>query len=135
MQNTQTNLSVGSTVSGESVTIHSGHDLTIKGASVVGQNDVNLSAANDIKIATTEDTQDGSRYYHQNESGLMGNGGLSMTVGTRSQTDEQQSHAVTNNGSLIGSLDGNLNIKAGNALDMADSTLHAGQDVRLVARR
>uniref|UniRef100_UPI0038BC57E6 hemagglutinin repeat-containing protein n=1 Tax=Caballeronia glebae TaxID=1777143 RepID=UPI0038BC57E6 len=131
MQNTQTNIGVGSTVSGDSVNIQSGHDLTIKGASIVGQNDVNLTAANNVTVTTTQDTQSGSSYDHQSESGLMGNGALSMTVGTRSQTDEQQSRAVIHNGSVVGSLDGNLNIKAANALNVMDSTLHAGQDVSL----
>jgi filamentous hemagglutinin len=43
MQNTHANIGVGGTISGDTVNIKSGKDLTVQGSNVVGTNDVNLS--------------------------------------------------------------------------------------------
>ncbi|WP_208636847.1 hemagglutinin repeat-containing protein, partial [Caballeronia ptereochthonis] len=128
MQNAQTNLSVASTVSGDSVAISAGHDVTIKGATVAGTNDVNIAAANNVTITTTQDTQTSSNYYHEHTSGIS-QSGVGVSVGSRDQKDTNHDAQVINHGSTVGSLDGNLNIKAGNDLHVTGSDLIAAKDV------
>lgn len=128
MQNAQTNLSVGSTVSGDAVNIRAGHDLTIKGATVAGTNDVNLTAANNVTIATTQDTQTSSSYFRQHESGI-GTSGVGVSIGSKDQKDTYNNREVINNGSTIGSLNGNLNIQAVNDLHVTGSDLVAAKNV------
>ncbi|HDV8350260.1 TPA: hemagglutinin repeat-containing protein [Burkholderia vietnamiensis] len=144
MQNTHANIGVGSTISGDTVNIKSGKDLTVQGSNVVGTNDVNLSAAHNVTITTSQDTQTSESYYSKREYGFLSglnplnqlDGGLQgYTIGVRKATDAQQATQVTNSGSVIGSLNGNLNVSAGNDLHVTGSTLHAGNDINLGATK
>ncbi|WP_207005751.1 hemagglutinin repeat-containing protein, partial [Trinickia mobilis] len=103
-------------------------------SALVGTNDVTLNAARDVKITTSQDTVRSSTYYEKKETGLLTNGGLSVSAGTRSMTDKQQSASVTNTGSAIGALNGNLTVTAGNDLHATGSVLHAGNDVNLAGK-
>ncbi|RQR43495.1 filamentous hemagglutinin N-terminal domain-containing protein [Burkholderia sp. Bp9131] len=144
MQDTHANVGVASTVSGDKVSIRSDKDLTVQGSNVVGTNDVNLSAAHNVNITTSQDTQTSDSYYSKREYGFLSglnplnqlDGGLQgYTIGVRKTTDAQQATQVTNNGSMIGSLNGNLNISAGDALHVTSSTLHADNDINISAQK
>ncbi|MGN7983744.1 hemagglutinin repeat-containing protein [Burkholderia sp. 22313] len=144
MQDTHANIGVASTVSGDTVAIRSGKDLTLQGSNVVGTNDVRLAAAGNVNITTSQDTQTSESYYSKREYGFLSglnplnqlDGGLQgYTIGVRKTTDAQQATQVTNNGSMIGSLNGNLNISAGENLHVTGSTLHAGNDINLGATK
>ncbi|WP_124094145.1 hemagglutinin repeat-containing protein [Burkholderia gladioli] len=126
--------SQGSTISADGVTVTSGRDINMTGSNIVGTNDVSLSAAGDVNIKTSQDTIQSSTYFDKKETGLMSNGGLSVSVGSRSNSDKQQSSSVTNNGSAIGALNGNLTVSAGNDLHATGSILHAGNDVNLAGK-
>ncbi|MGZ7174126.1 hemagglutinin repeat-containing protein [Burkholderia gladioli] len=126
--------SQGSTVSADGVTVTSGRDINVTGSNIVGTNDVSLSAARDVNIKTSQDTIQSSTYFDKKETGLMSNGGLSVSVGSRSNSDKQQSSSVTNNGSAIGALNGNLTVSAGNDLHATGSILHAGNGVNLAGK-
>ncbi|VWC79076.1 filamentous hemagglutinin [Burkholderia contaminans] len=126
--------SQGSTISADGVTVTSGRDINVTGSNIVGTNDVSLSAARDVNIKTSQDTVQSSTYFDKKETGLMSNGGLSVSVGSRSNSDKQQSSSVTNNGSAIGALNGNLTVSAGNDLHATGSILHAGNDVNLAGK-
>jgi filamentous hemagglutinin len=133
MQDTRANVGTGSLVSGDTVNVQAGRDLTVQGSSVVGTNDVNLAAAGNVNITTSQDTVVQDSYYRQTHSGISASG-LSVSIGKQSQSDTNQASSVTNNGSIVGSLNGNVNITAGNDLHATGSVLHAGQDVTMAAR-
>ncbi|MHA6848779.1 hemagglutinin repeat-containing protein, partial [Ralstonia syzygii] len=134
MQSTQANIGVASTVSGDSVVVQSGKNLTVQGSNVVGTNDVTLGAARNVRITTSQDTVQTASSYEKKESGLMTTGGLSLSIGTRSQSNQQQSTQVTNTGSMVGSLNGNLTITAGNDAHITGSTIHAGNDLNVAGK-
>ncbi|WP_220683159.1 hemagglutinin repeat-containing protein, partial [Pseudomonas aeruginosa] len=50
IQNDETTREKGSLLSGEKVTVTAGNDLTVKGSSVVAENDVPLTAGNNVDI-------------------------------------------------------------------------------------
>ncbi|EDT40971.1 hemagglutinin repeat-containing protein [Burkholderia ambifaria] len=140
MQNTQTNIGVGSTLSGDTVQVHAGKELTIQGSNVVGTNDVKLDATGNVIIKTSQDTQNAQSYYEKRDYGFLSglnplnqlDGGLQgYSIGVRKTTDAQQATSVTNVGSMVGSLNGNLSITSGNDLHVTGSTLHAGNDLKL----
>lgn len=126
--------SQGSTISADGVTVASGRDINVTGSNIVGTNDVTLKATRDINIKTSQDTIQSSTYYEKQESGLLSNGGLSVSIGSRSQSDKQESASVKNNGSAIGALDGNLTVSAGNDVHATGSLLHAGNDLAVVGK-
>ncbi|WP_081053941.1 hemagglutinin repeat-containing protein [Burkholderia territorii] len=123
-----------STISADGVTIASGRDINVAGSAIAATNDVTLKAARDVNIKTSQDTVQSSTYYEKKETGLLSNGGLSVTIGSRSMTDRQQSFTVTNNASSIGSLNGNLSIEAGNNVNGTAAILHAGNDVDVTGK-
>ncbi|MFM0162341.1 hemagglutinin repeat-containing protein [Paraburkholderia sediminicola] len=129
MQNTQANIGVGSTMSGDTVTVSAGKDLNVKGSTIAGTNNVNLAAAGNVNITTSQDTQSTSSYYQKHESGLGTGGGIGISVGSKTQTDTANTTQVTNTGSTVGSLDGSLNITAGKDLHVTGSDLVAAQNV------
>lgn len=128
MRNTQTNLGVGSVVSGDTVNVQAGKDLAVQGSTVAGTNDVDLAAAGNINITTSQDAVAQDSAYRQTHSGI-GTSGLSVTIGRQSMSETGEASAVTNNASVVGSIDGNLNITAGNDLHVTGSDLVAGGSV------
>ncbi|KJR92833.1 hypothetical protein VP95_16290, partial [Burkholderia pseudomallei] len=92
--------SQGSKVSADGINIVSNRDINVTGSNVVGTNDVTLQAKRDVNIKTSQDTTQSSSYYEKKESGLLTNGGLSVTVGSRSTAQQDQTSSVTNNGSV-----------------------------------
>ncbi|WP_186082782.1 contact-dependent inhibition toxin BcpA [Burkholderia gladioli] len=126
--------SQGSTVSADGINVVSNRDINVTGSNVVGTNDVTLQAKSDVNITTSQDTTQSSSYFDKKESGLLTNGGLSVTVGSRSAAQQDQSSSVTNKGSVIGSSEGNVTIQAGKDATMTGSTIVAGQDVGVAAQ-
>ncbi|RQG99868.1 hemagglutinin repeat-containing protein, partial [Paraburkholderia dinghuensis] len=130
---TATTVSQGSLISADAVSISSGKDINVAGSAVVGTNDVSLSAAHDVNITTTQDTMQSSGSYQEKHSGF-GTSGLSVSIGSQSMSDQQQATQVTNNASMVGSLNGDLIVSAGNDLHATGSVLHAGQDATLTGK-
>ncbi|WP_428840176.1 hemagglutinin repeat-containing protein [Burkholderia cenocepacia] len=119
----------GSLISADGVSISSGKDINVQGSTVVGTHDVALNAAHDVNITTSQDTSQSSTTYQEQHSGLMSGGGLSFSVGNSKLAQQNQSSSVTNNASMVGSVDGNLTVNAGNTLHVQGSDLVAGKDV------
>ncbi|WP_330728558.1 hemagglutinin repeat-containing protein [Burkholderia multivorans] len=122
-------LNRGSLVSADGVDIVSGKDVNVQGSTIVGTNDVTLTAARNVTVTTSQDTLQSSSYYNKKESGLMSGGGLSVSVGSSSLKTASQRTEVSNNGSTIGSLKGNLSITAGNDLHLTGSDLIAAKNL------
>ena len=122
-------LNRGSLVSADGVNIVSGKDVNVQGSTIVGTNDVTLTAARNVTVTTSQDTLQSSSYYDKKESGLMSGGGLSVSVGSSSLKTTSQTTEVSNNGSTIGSLKGNLSITAGNDLHVTGSDLIAAKNL------
>lgn len=122
-------LNQGSLVSADGVNIVSGKDVNVQGSTIVGTNDVALTAARNVTVTTSQDTLQSSSYYDKKESGLMSGGGLSVSVGGSSLKTTSQSTEVSNNGSTIGSLKGNVSVTAGNDLHVTGSDLIAAKNL------
>ena len=124
--------SVGSTVSGDTVTGSAGRDLTVAGSTVASTHDLSLEAGRDLNITTTQDASNSSHFHEEKKSGLGATGGLSY--GSLDKKDTTHDSSVTQNGSLVGSTDGSVSMKAGNSLHITGSDVIAAQDVTGVAK-
>ncbi|WP_175817458.1 hemagglutinin repeat-containing protein, partial [Burkholderia diffusa] len=122
-------LNQGSLVSADGVNIVSGKDVNVQGSTIVGTNDVALTAARNVTVTTSQDTLQSSSYYDKKESGLMSGGGLSVSIGSSSLKTTSQTTEVSNNASSIGSLKGNISITAGNDLHVTGSDLIAAKNL------
>ncbi|MGC0900654.1 hemagglutinin repeat-containing protein [Pantoea agglomerans] len=123
----------GSLLSGESVTVIAGRDLTVTGSAVAADQDVSLRAGRDVEIGAATETDSHYQLKEKKKSGLMSSGGIGFTIGkqsTRHEIDEKgttQSQSV----STIGSSQGSVDITAGNRLHVGGADLVAGQDLNL----
>ena len=136
MKDVQTTQSVATTVSGGSVIIGAGHDITARGATVVADNDVSLLAKNDIKITASQDTTSSAHNARESTSGLFSNGGASITLGKQQQEQAQTGQSVTNTGSQIASLNGNVTLTAGRTYTQTGSQVLAPQgDIGIAAQQ
>lgn len=126
--------SIASTISGDSVQIVAGRDINVTGSNIVGTNDMAMMAGNNIAITSSQDTASQSYYQQERKSGFFSGGGIGITYGNQSQADTNQQTSITHQGSLIGSLSGNVMLQAGNNIDIAGSAIVAQQDVTLLGR-
>ncbi|WP_082001717.1 hemagglutinin repeat-containing protein [Rahnella aquatilis] len=123
----------GSLLSGDNVAVTAGNNLLVKGSSVVGDGDVTLKAGSNVDIVAATNTDSSWRLSETKKSGLMGTGGLGVTIGssqTRHELKEQgtsQSQSV----STVGSTAGNLSITAGSQAHIGGADLVAAKDMSI----
>ncbi|OCL25087.1 hemagglutinin repeat-containing protein, partial [Gilliamella sp. wkB171] len=121
----------GSMLSGDSVTISAGNNLTVTGSQVVGTHDVNLYADKDITVNAAEESYYRKEETKKKKSGLMSSGGIGVTIGKEKeslkQTDTEQAYV----GSVVGSTDGSVNIHAGKNINVEGSDIIAKQNIKM----
>ncbi len=125
---------VGSTISGDTVSISSGNDLNVKGSNVVGTNDVSLTATKDVNITSAAETGADDHYSYTKKSGLFSGGGLGFTIGSQSTKATTNEKTLDQVGSTIGSIDGNVSITAHNNVNSAGTTFVTGKDLNITGK-
>ncbi|WP_254706803.1 hemagglutinin repeat-containing protein [Ralstonia pseudosolanacearum] len=123
----QTN-AVGTTLSGDTVSVAAGRDMTAHAATIAGTGDVNLSAGRDLTIATVDMATSESHYKDVKKSGL-GSAGAGISYGTHQTTDSSNDTVRGSQGSLVGSTDGSVHMQAGRNLHLTGSDVVATQNV------
>ncbi|MDR6407759.1 hemagglutinin repeat-containing protein [Paraburkholderia terricola] len=119
----------GSTVSGDTVTGAAGHDMTVSGSTIAATHDVTLAAGNNLTINTAQDTSESSHFHQEVKTGLGSSGGVGISYGKVDQKDTTHDSSVTQNGSLVGSTGGSVNLSAGADLHVTGSDLIAARNV------
>ncbi|CNL40251.1 hemagglutinin repeat-containing protein [Yersinia proxima] len=123
-------LAVGSMLSAGSIDV-SGKNIAVTGSNLVADNDVNLRAKENITVSTAQQSESESHLYEQKRSGLMTTGGIGVTIGSNSQKTTDTGKSISNVGSTIGSLGGNVTLDAGNQLNIHGSEVIANKDISL----
>lgn len=123
----------GTLLSGDNVTVQAGNNLLVKGSSVVGDNTVALGAGNNVDIVAATNTDSSWRFKETKKSGLMGTGGIGITVGSSKTTHDLREAGTTQSQSFstVGSTGGNVVIAAGNQAHIGGADLIAGKDMSL----
>ncbi|QGW19196.1 MULTISPECIES: hemagglutinin repeat-containing protein [Leclercia] len=124
----------GSLFSGDSVTMQAGRDLLVQGSDVVGDNDLRLSAQNNLTITTAEERSQESHKRQEKRSGFSGTGGIGFSYGSNTLKVTDDAQNVSHRGSTIGSVNGDVTLTAGNALQVNGSDLVAGHDMTLAGK-
>ncbi|MGV8927047.1 MAG: hemagglutinin repeat-containing protein [Ewingella sp.] len=121
----------GSLLSGNNVAVTAGNNLLVKGSSVVGDGNVALKAGNNVDIVAATNTESSWRLSETKKSGLMGTGGLGVTIGTAKTSHELKEQGTTQSQSVstVGSTAGNLNITAGGQAHIGGADLVAAKDM------
>ena len=124
----------GSTLSGQSLDIQSGNDLTVKASSLVAESDLSLAAGNNLTLESMAETGAEDHYKKTKKSGLFSGGGLGFTIGSKSDKLTVQEKTLAEIGSIIGSLEGDVSLSAGNHFTSAGTNLSAGQDINILGK-
>jgi len=127
----------GSTLSAQTVDISAGKDINVLGSAIAGDGNVMLAAVGSVNIGASTSTFTEQHHSQVKESGFLSGGGFGFSIGTRTTTTNQSRDATTQSGqsrSMVGSIDGNLAIVAGDAIKVSGSDLAAGLDMDLSGR-
>ncbi|MGV2865815.1 hemagglutinin repeat-containing protein, partial [Achromobacter sp. AGC39] len=124
---------LATTFTGDTAVLMAGRDLTVAGSNVGAQKDLVMSADRDVNILAGQNAEDGYDYKMVKKSGFGAMGGFSY--GTRQQTDSLDSKKVFHNASTVGSVEGDVLINAGSALNIKGSNVIARQgDITLIGK-
>lgn len=123
----------GTLLSGDSVSVSAGNDLTVTGSAIAADRDVNLQAGRNVDIGAATETDTHYLLEEKKKSGLLGSGGIGFTIGKQSSKHEIDEKATTQSQSVstVGSSQGSVNITAGNQLRIGGADLVAGKDLAL----
>ncbi|WP_394003246.1 hemagglutinin repeat-containing protein [Luteimonas sp. WGS1318] len=130
----------GTTISGETVDLSAGRDMSLIAAQVAGTGDVSLMAGRDLLIGGAQETYSATHDTQTRKSGLFGSGGIGVTWGTRETRNTADIEETTHIGSLIGSSAGRVDIVAGGDVAIVGSDVLSkagigisGENVAIVA--
>ncbi|EBP0013509.1 filamentous hemagglutinin N-terminal domain-containing protein, partial [Salmonella enterica] len=121
----------GSELNGDTVSIGAGHNLNVTGSSVAGDNRVSLVAGNNLSIGTLTESNHETHLQQEKKSGLMSSGGVGFSAGSQSLKVTDTAVDTTQTGSTVGSVHGDVSLRAGNRLTVSGSDLIAGRDMAL----
>ncbi|WP_210501622.1 hemagglutinin repeat-containing protein [Pantoea ananatis] len=123
----------GTLLSGNNVSVKAGNDLLVKGSQVVGDGNVALDAGNNVDIAAVTNTDSTWRFSETKKSGLMGTGGIGISIGSSKSLQEMRDKGTTQSQSIstVGSTKGNVSITAGKQLQVNGADLVAGGNMAL----
>ncbi|TAM52854.1 MAG: filamentous hemagglutinin N-terminal domain-containing protein [Paraburkholderia sp.] len=124
---------IGSTLSGNTVEVRAGNDLTASAVTIAGTEDVWLEAGNALKISTA-DTAFSERHFRDVKKSGLGSAGAGISYGVSQTTDTSFDTVKGVRGSLIGSIDGSVTLRAHNTLSVTGSDIIAARDITGVAK-
>ncbi len=114
---------IGTVLSGETVQVAAGRDLSATAAQIAGTGDVLLAAGRDVTIGTGENTHTETHDKTVKKSGVFGGGGIGFTIGKQQMDTDVDISETTHTGSLIGSLQGDTMIVAGETVNVLGSAV------------
>jgi len=124
-----------SEVSGRSVSMGAGAELTVVGSALFADGAVGLHADGDLSLLSTSEAHYAYESRYTKKSGIFSNGGLSITIGSKSKTEIAEQQEVRQASSSISSLAGDILATAGNQYLQLSSDLVAPQgDIHVSAR-
>lgn len=123
----------GTLLSGNNVSVSAGNDVLVTGSQVVGDGKVALSAGNNVEITAATNTDSTWRFSETRKSGLMGTGGIGISIGSSKTLHDVKDKGTTQSQSIstVGSTAGDVSITAGKRLQVNGADLIAGGNMAL----
>ncbi|WP_171962503.1 two-partner secretion domain-containing protein [Bordetella trematum] len=130
----QASKAVSSTFSGNTVAVQ-GQNVSITGSHVVSDARTAIAAKNDLTIQAAKETSSESHFKETRKSGVFSGGGIGFTVGKQMQSDDEKSVRTTAVSSTVGSVNGDVNLSAGNQYRQIGSDVLAPEgNISVVAK-
>ena len=123
---------LSSTIGGDTINVKANRNVSVTGSNILGTKDVSVSAGNDVRTDSGEETQRDDVYQYSKKSGLMG-AGIGFTIGSKKVTDTLDENSKTNVNTLIGSANGKISIDANNKAHLTSTDLIGKDDIEVSA--
>ena len=123
---------LSSTIGGDTINVKANRNVSVTGSNILGTKDVSVSAGNDVRTDSDEETQRDDVYQYSKKSGLMG-AGIGFTIGSKKVTDTLDENSKTNVNTLIGSANGKVSIDANNKAHLTSTDLIGKDDIEVSA--
>ena len=124
---------LSSTIGGDTINVKANRNVSVTGSNILGTKDVSVSAGNDVRTDSGEETQRDDVYQYSKKSGLMG-AGIGFTIGSKKVTDTTDGRYINQVASNIASSNGEINVKAGNAIHSTTTNYFSNQPADLSAK-
>ena len=124
---------LSSTIGGDTINVKANRNVSVTGSNILGTKDVSVSAGNDVRTDSGEETQRDDVYQYSKKSGLMG-AGIGFTIGSKKVTDTSDGRYKNQVASNISSSDGEINVKAGNEIHSTTTNYFSNQPADLSAQ-
>ena len=124
---------LSSTIGGDTINVKANNNVSVTGSNILGTKDVSVSAGNDVRTDSGEETQRDDVYQYSKKSGLMG-AGIGFTIGSKKVTDTTDGRYKNQVASNIASSDGEINVKAGNEIHSTTTNYFSNQPADLSAQ-
>jgi len=123
---------LSSTIGGDTINVKANRNVSVTGSNILGTKDVSVSAGNDVRTDSGEETQRDDVYQYSKKSGLMG-AGIGFTIGSKKVTDTLEGNSKTNVNTLIGSANGKISIDANNKAHLTSTDIIGKDDIEVSA--
>ena len=127
----RTDTVVGSTISSGTVKVDGKHDVEVRASHIVGDADVTVTSAGNLTITSAQEESGATHREEVRKSGIFGNGGLSLTIGTQKQADTYDAKSSVAKGSVIGSRFGSVTLGATGTTQVEASDVTSKGDIQL----
>ncbi|WP_392406573.1 hemagglutinin repeat-containing protein [Cardiobacterium hominis] len=118
-----------SDITGDSVALVADRgDINAVGSNIVGEHGALLQTRQgDITLKAGENTYHSEERHSKHKVGLMGSGGIGVTLGSRSQSSDNTLDLKGHTATVVGAIDGNVTIDAGGHYREQGAIVHAGR--------
>ena len=118
-----------SDITGDSVALVADRgDINAVGSNIVGEHGALLQTRQgDITLKAGENTYHSEERHSKRKVGLMGSGGIGVTLGIRSQSSDNTLDLKGHTATVVGAIDGNVTIDAGGHYREQGAIVHAGR--------
>ncbi|MFA9499550.1 hemagglutinin repeat-containing protein [Mannheimia sp. E30BD] len=122
---------VGTKLGGENILVSAGNDLTAQNLQAIADNDLQLQAGNNVTISADTNYFKETHFEQKSKSGVFSGGGIGITFGKKSETHESEQEGWTQSQarSTLGSLSGNITVKAGNHAHISGTDLIVSKEL------
>ena len=133
---TESDIARTTNITGQHVNITAKRDATFAAANIAADNDVNIAAGRNFSAVSAENYSHTENYKEVKKSGIFGSGGgLGFTIGTQQTKTTRDSDAITQQGTNIAALGGNVSISAGENAHISSSAILADKDATVTAKQ
>jgi len=131
--NQQSSQAIGSSLTGNSITLVSGRDTTVQGSQIIAKNDLAINAGRDLAIVSAQNTTQSSYAIEEKKSGFSADLMNGISYGSSAQDQSQRGTSTQQIGSNISGA--NINTVSGRDTTITASAIAADKNVGIYAGR